>query len=137
MVESEVRRSPLARAGWVLVGLVCVAIGGVGIVLPGLPTTIFFIAATAAFARSSPRLEAWVLSLPKIGQAVRDYRDGVGMPRRAKVIAIGTMTAAIALSMWIVDLPAFRIGVAAAGVIGAIVILRVPTKEDAPDLDAR
>jgi hypothetical protein len=137
MVDSEIRRSPLARAGWVLVGLVCVGIGGVGIVLPGLPTTIFFIAAAAAFARSSPRLEAWVLSLPKIGPAVRDYRDGAGMSRRAKTTAIGTMTVAIGLSVWVVDVPAFRIAVVAAGVIGVVVILRVPTKENAPDLDAR
>ena len=135
MSETEVRRSPLVRAGWVLVGLVCVGIGGLGIVLPGLPTTVFFIAAAAAFAKSNPRLEAWVLGLPKIGRAVQDYRNGLGMPRRAKVIAISMMTAAVALSAWIIAWWLFRVGLAVAWAIGLVVILRVPTREDAPDPD--
>ena len=132
MSETEIRRSPLARAGWVLIGLVCVAIGGVGIVLPGLPTTVFFIAAAASFAKSSPRLEAWVLGLPKIGPAVQDYRGGLGMPRRAKVIAITMMTAAVALSAWIIGWWWFRGALLLAWVVGLAVILRVPTKREAP-----
>ena len=132
MSETEIRRSPLARAGWVLIGLVCVAIGGVGIVLPGLPTTVFFIAAAASFAKSSPRLEAWVLGLPKIGQAVQDYRGGLGMPRRAQVIAITMMTAAVALSAWIIGWWWFRGALLLAWIVGLAVILRVPTKREAP-----
>ena len=38
-------RSPFARAGWVLVGLVAVVLGGVGIVVPGMPATVFFVIA--------------------------------------------------------------------------------------------
>jgi uncharacterized membrane protein YbaN (DUF454 family) len=136
MPDAEIRRSPLARAGWVLVGLVCVAIGGVGIVLPGLPTTVFFIAAAACFAKSSPRLEAWVLGLPKIGQAVQDYRGGLGMPRRAKVIAITMMTAAVALSAWVIGWWWFRAALLVAWAIGLVVILRVPTKQVTPAPDA-
>ena len=50
-------------------GWVAVAVGAVGIVVPGLPTTVFFIIAASCFARSSPRFERWVLGLPGIGRS--------------------------------------------------------------------
>ena len=89
----DVTTTPVLRKRlvWIPVGLLCVGLGGVGLVLPGLPSTIFFIGAAAAFSKSSPRLEAWVLDLRGVGPLIRDYRDGLGMPRRAKVIAIAMM----------------------------------------------
>ena len=51
--------------------MLAVALGGIGVIVPGLPTTVFFIIACVAFSKSSPRLEAWVLGLPRIGPMVR------------------------------------------------------------------
>ena len=121
-------RGPARRLAWVVVGLFCVGIGAVGIVLPGLPSTIFFIAAAASFSRSSPRLEAWLLNLPTVGPLVRDYRAGQGMPRRAKVVAIAMLVFFCGLSVVVLDATVVRILLAAAGVVGVLVILRVPTK---------
>src|SRR4029450_10740469 len=59
-------RGPVARAGWLAGGLVAVALGAVGIVVPGLPTTVFFIIAAWCFSHSSPRLERWGLHLPRM-----------------------------------------------------------------------
>jgi uncharacterized protein YqgC (DUF456 family) len=43
---------------WFAVGWVAVAVGSIGVVVPGLPTTVFFIIAAACFARSSAALLA-------------------------------------------------------------------------------
>ncbi len=112
-------------------GFVCVGLGGVGIVVPGLPTTVFFIIAAACFSRSSPRFEAWVVGLPRIGPLVRDHRDGLGMPRRAKRFAIGSIVVTCGLSAAVlIDPVAVRLAVVAVGAIGvAYVGLRVPTRE--------
>lgn len=119
----------LARAGWVVLGCVAVGIGGIGIVLPILPSTVFFVFAAAAFAKSSPRLEAWVLNLPTIGPAVRDYRAGHGMPKRAKVTAATMIVVFVSLSAWMLDHWLLRVVVALAGLVGVLVVLfRVPTK---------
>jgi len=113
------------RLVWIPVGLLCVGLGGLGIVLPGLPSTVFFIGAAAAFSKSSPRLEAWVLDLRGVGPLVRDYRAGLGMPRRAKVIAIAMMWTAIVVSALAVDRPLVRLAVVLLGVAGTITIVRV------------
>jgi uncharacterized protein len=117
------------RAGLLAVGWLAVALGTVGIVVPGLPTTGFFVLAAACFARSSPRFEAWVLGLPKIGPLVRDHRAGLGMPRRAKVLAIAVMLAACSLSAWRLGSP-LAVVVIAAGAVGTWYVgWRVPTRE--------
>jgi uncharacterized protein len=126
-------RGPVARAGWLVGGLVAVVLGGVGIVVPGLPTTVFFIIAAWCFSHSSPRLERWVLNLPRVGPMVRDYRAGLGMPRRAKTIAISMIVVFVTLSVavFIGTWPP-RVLVLALGAIGvAYIALRVPTRERA------
>lgn len=122
------RPTLVRRIVWIPVGLVCVGIGSIGVVVPGLPSTGFFVLAAAAFARSSPRLEAWLLDLPGVGPLVRDYRAGLGMPRRAKVTAIVMMLTAVTISAVVVDPVWLKVVILAAGVVGTVVVLRVPTK---------
>ena len=132
--KQPVERSRVVRGAWFVLGWSAVALGGVGVVVPGLPTTGFMVAAAACFARSSPRFEQWVLDLPGVGKAVADYRSGLGMPRRAKVVAVSMMAVAIAISVGLlVDHTAVRITIVAAGVIGAwYIVRRVPTAPPAP-----
>jgi len=65
--------NPLTRAFWLGLGLVCVALGTIGIFLPLLPTTIFLIIAAYAFARSSERLHNWLLSNKIFGPLIKDW----------------------------------------------------------------
>lgn len=119
------RRVALVALGWL-----AVALGAVGIVVPGLPTTGFFVLAAACFARSSPRFERWVLGLPTVGPMVRDHRAGLGMPRRAKMTAIAMMVAACCLSAWSLRSPVAGAVILAAGATGTWYVLRrVPTRE--------
>ena len=121
------------RLLYLAAGLVLVGIGGLGIFVPGLPTTVFFIMAAWCFSRSSRRLERWVLDLPGVGPMVRDYRAGYGMPRRAKVAAVASivvMAGASAIGVSLGGNPVLGLVIAAVGLVGVWYVgYRVPTRE--------
>lgn len=76
------------RLVWLVLGLGLTALGLIGALVPLMPTTIFLILAAACFARSSPRLEAWLLNHPRFGAALRNWRSHRAVPRRAKQMAV-------------------------------------------------
>ena len=124
-------RRGVVRWLWLCGGMISVGLGSLGIIVPGLPTTVFFILAAACFARSNPRFEQWVLDLPRIGRLVRDYRDGLGMSRRAKVLAVATiLTVATASGVFAIENRAVGAVVIAVGLVGAAYVgFVVPTRE--------
>ena len=82
----------MIRLGWLILGCLFVALGVIGAILPLMPTTIFLILAAGCFARSSPRLEAWLLDHPRFGPTLRAWRERGAIGRRGKVMACGGMT---------------------------------------------
>lgn len=120
----------ITRWIWFVCGLLLVGLGGIGVAVPVMPSTVFFIGAAACFARSSPRFERWVLDLPRVGPLVRDYRGGLGMPRRAKIIAVSMIIMAIGLSSIVIPSWIGRISAWAFALIGVwFIVWHVPTRE--------
>lgn len=81
----------LKRPFFMLIGLILTGIGIAGAFLPILPSTIFFIGAAYFFARSSPRLEAWILTHPLFGPPVVAWQQHGAIPRKAKYLAFTGM----------------------------------------------
>jgi hypothetical protein len=119
------------KATLTLLGFTCVAIGIIGIVVPGLPTTVFMIIAAWLFSISNPRFEKWLLNLPKIGPAIQNFRNGLGMPIKAKFFAVSSIFifTAVATILLIENL-LLRVSIIFVAVIGIWYITsRVPTRE--------
>ncbi len=76
--------SRVIRTGWLLLGFLCVGLGLIGAFVPLLPTTIFIILGAGCFARSSPRLEGWLLDHPRFGPTLRAWRAEGAIPRTGK-----------------------------------------------------
>ena len=124
-------KSFFVKSFLLLLGFIFVGLGFIGIIIPGMPTTVFMILAAACFAKSSPKFEQWILDLPGIGRLVQDHRDGLGMPRKSKAIAITMMVLAVTLSIiFAITSTLIKILVGGVGIIGVWYVgVRVPTKE--------
>ncbi len=99
MVEhSEIPEAKITARGGLRVALIgcgCanVALGVIGMFLPVMPSTVFFLIALWAFSRSSERLHNWLFSHRVFGRALRDWHHDRVIPLRAKVLAVGVMGA--------------------------------------------
>jgi uncharacterized membrane protein YbaN (DUF454 family) len=74
-------------------GLICTALGIVGIILPVMPGTVFLLIAVWAFSRSSEKLHLWLFYHPRFGQTIRAWHQYRAIPLRAKVLAVTMMAA--------------------------------------------
>ncbi|MBC8338773.1 MAG: YbaN family protein [Alphaproteobacteria bacterium] len=74
--------------GWLNVGL-----GIIGIVVPGLPTTVFLIIALWAFSKSSDRFQRWLWEHSRFGPPIRSWHEHRVIPLKAKVLAAAMMSA--------------------------------------------
>lgn len=128
--DASVRVYPARPARYALagVGIGCVGLGAVGVVVPGLPTTVFLIVAAWCFARSCPWLTERLIHTPLFGPFLKYIVPGAVMPRRAKAISIAVMWAAIALSCVLIvsgDAPVWvPLTVVLSGVVGTCFIAR-------------
>jgi len=108
-------------------GVLSMAIGIVGIFVPGIPTTEFVIAASYLFARSSPRLEGWLARNRWLGPSLQRFKETRGMPRKAKLLALASMWTGLCVSIYALASVGVAAQMAAAllGVIGTGMILFV------------
>ncbi|MFC6486458.1 YbaN family protein [Nitratireductor sp. GCM10026969] len=79
------------KSGLIALGCLMLLLAVVGAALPLMPTTIFLILALWFFARSSPRLEAWMLSHPRFGPPLHAWRKEGAVSRHAKIMACAGM----------------------------------------------
>lgn len=123
-------RNPLLRWALVAAGLVLTAVGIAGFVVPGLPGTPLLLLAAWLFSMSNDRLYRWMTTNRWFGQIVADYRAGLGIPRRYKVLSVVMVIVVVSWSAGFAIEPAWaRILVVALGVYGVYFILSRPTRD--------
>lgn len=114
---------------WLLLGLGATGCGIVGAVLPLVPTTPFLLLAAFAFAKSSPRLHAWLTTHPQFGPLIENWQQHRAIGRGAKRTALLFMVLALALS-WLFAVPEWILAVQAA--VLACVATFILTRPDGP-----
>ena len=85
---------------WWLLAYASLALGVIGIVVPGLPTVPFVLLSAFAAARGSQRLHARLLADRRFGPMIRDWQAQGAVSRRAKWLAT-TMMSACAVVMFL------------------------------------
>lgn len=111
-------------------GIVVLVVGFAGFVVPGLPGTPLLLVAAWLFARSNERLYRWMITNRWFGRSIADYRDGLGIPRRTKLVAVTMVTFVVTLSVLFgLELLWMRLVVAVLGLTGVAFILTRSTRE--------
>jgi uncharacterized membrane protein YbaN (DUF454 family) len=120
----------VVRAAYGAAGFVFLGLGIAGTFLPGLPGTVNLLIALWLFSMSSERMHRWMLTNKYFGQSLLDYKNGLGMPRRIKVIAVASITLAVTASvLFAITNVWFSTGLIALGLVGVAFVLTRPTRE--------
>lgn len=114
----------MLRLGYLLLGLLSLAIGAIGVFVPLLPTVPFMILAAFFFARSSPRLEARLLDHAHIGPHIRRWREKGAISRKGKRAALIAFAVSAAIGLLTLSIPWSLIPVAAALIGGTWICSR-------------
>jgi len=89
----------ISRFAWLTIGVFSLALGGVGILLPLLPTTPFVLVAAVAFAKSSNRLHQWLLDHNVFGPLIDNWRRNGSISRSTKIVSVLSMIAIFIVSL--------------------------------------
>ncbi len=85
-----------------------VVLGVAGIILPLLPTTPFLLLAGFFFARSSERLNHWLLTHKHLGPYIHAFRNRSGLTRSQKIRIASSMTVTMAVSFYFAPIVAVK-----------------------------
>ena len=121
-------RSPLVRALFFVLGLICLALVPLSY-LPGIPTFDLVLLAAFFFSMSSDRMYSWMLNHRYFGRIIQGYREH-GLTTRMKWVAVVSISASLALSgilltgnLWI------RVMLAAVGIYALWFVFTRHTRE--------
>jgi hypothetical protein len=99
------RKKPLKTSIRLLMiagGIMSVSMGVIGIVLPILPTTPFFLLAAYLFLRSSQRLYRWLLTHRIFGNYIRNYIHYKAISPWVKVFTLTLLWGTILTSVFVI-----------------------------------
>lgn len=107
---------------WRIAGLIALALGILGIFLPLLPTTPFVLLAAFCFSKGSQRLHDWLLSHPRLGPPIAEWRDHGAISRKAKWLAGVAMVAAFVLA-WLGGAPKEALAIQVIVLLGVAIFI--------------
>ena len=87
---------------YIALGSLLVGIGVLGVFLPLLPHTIFFLLAAACYARGSERAHTWLMTNRFFGRYLRNYSEHRGATAGTKAVTIAMLWIGLAISAWLI-----------------------------------
>lgn len=132
-MSARLHASRAMRVAFIALGMIALALGIAGVVLPVLPTTPFVLLAAACFARGSQRFHSWLLAHPLFGPIIIEWNEYGSIPWRTKIVAIVLMSTTLTVSIVLFIEPRWlQAALALLGMLLATWLYRVPSR-DHPD----
>ena len=83
---------PHVRITLQALGFLFTAIGFAGVILPIVPGVPLLLLAAACFAKSSPRLEHWLVTHPLLGPGIVAWRERGAISPKSKTLAVAMIS---------------------------------------------
>jgi uncharacterized membrane protein YbaN (DUF454 family) len=97
-MQKALKRYLLLSLGWL-----CILLGGIGVLLPILPTTPFLILALACFSKSSPRFHRMLLNNKWFGPVLTEWERTKTISRQIKYRAMALVVISFGISIIILS----------------------------------
>ena len=120
-------RHRLVRWFFIALGSLLVGVGVLGIFLPLLPSTVFFLMAAGCYGKGSPGAYRWLTTNRLFGKHLKNYREERGATIPAKVASIASLWAGIGLTEYFMDNWWIRLVLALIAVGVTVHLLRLRT----------
>jgi len=103
VAQDAIAPSPhrLVRVLFMGLGTVLVGIGVLGIFLPLLPSTVFFLLAAGCYGKGSPTAYRWLMTNRLFGERLRDYKEERGATSATKLVTLASLWLGIGLGEWL------------------------------------
>lgn len=85
---------------YIIIGCICLGLGTVGVFLPILPTTPFYLVTAYCFARSSTRLETWFKGTGLYKKHLESFVEKKGMKASTKAGILTSVTLLMAFGFF-------------------------------------
>ena len=119
----------MVRFIYILIGTISLTVGIIGIVVPGLPTTVFLLIAAAMYAKGSQRFYNALINSKFLGSYIRNFQKGMSI--QEKIRANAMMWTMILISIiFFVDSLVIRVILVVVGFIGTTMMGFVKVRKD-------
>jgi len=113
--------SPRRRMVYNLLAWFCFGLGFVGILVPLMPTTVFWICAAWLWLRSHPQRVRFLVNHPRFGESIRRFLESGEICRTGKKAAIIGMSSSLLIWILIVR-PTWPIALLVGGILGLVAL---------------
>ena len=85
---------------WIVLGFICLGLGIIGIIMPILPTTPFFMVTVVCFAKGSERLKRWFMGTSFHKKYIQSFYEKKGMTLKNKLIILSFASIMLAVAFY-------------------------------------
>lgn len=84
---------------WMALGFLSLGMAYIGVIVPGIPFSIFLVFAAYCFAKSSPRMHAWIYNHKYFGPFLTNWTEKKVFPQKMKYMMVAVMSSSAVL-LW-------------------------------------
>ena len=118
---------------WLTSGMLSLGMAYVGVILPGIPFSIFLVFAAYCFAKSSPRMHEWIYNHKYFGPFLTNWTEKRVFPQRYKYMMVAVMSTTIVFTWITTENTLAVVGSACAMLVVGIWAWRFPSSVEEHD----